>query len=52
MRALDQSIGFVLSGNAVTERKTSMRDYHIEQAADHLCTMELAAVEHGAHEDG
>lgn len=51
-RALDQSIGFALSRGAVTERKTSMRDYRIEQAADYLCTMELAAVKYGAHEDG
>lgn len=51
-RALDQPIGFVLSRGAVTERKTSMRCYRFEHAADYLCTMELAAVKYAAHEDG
>lgn len=51
-QALDQSIGFVLSRGTVTKRKTSMRDYRIEQAADYLCTIELAAVKYDAHEDG
>lgn len=51
-RALDQSIGFVLSKGAVERRKTSMADYRLEQVADYLCTIELAAVKYAAKEDG
>lgn len=50
--ALDQSIGFVLSKGVVERRKTSMTDYRLEQAADYLCTIELAAVKYAAKEDG
>lgn len=51
-RALDQSIGFVLSKGAVEMRRTSMTDYRLEQVADYLCTIELAAVKYEAKEDG
>ena len=51
-RALDQSIGFVLSKGVVERRRTSMTEYRPEQVADYLCTIELAAVKHSAHEDG
>lgn len=51
-RALDQSIGFVLSKGVVERRKTSMTDYRLEQVADYLCTIELAAVKYAAKENG
>lgn len=50
-QALDQSIGFVLSKGVVGRRKTSMTDCRLEQVADYLCTIELAAVEYAAKED-
>lgn len=51
-QALDQSIGFVLSKGVVERRKTSMTDCRLEQVADYLCTIELAAVNYGAREAG
>lgn len=51
-QALDRSIGFVLSKGAVERRKTSMADYRLEQVADYLCTIELAAVKYDAKENG
>lgn len=51
-QALDQSIGFVLSKGAVERRKTSMTDYRLEQVADYLCTIELAATKYEAKENG
>lgn len=51
-RALDQSVGFALSKNAVEQKRTSMTDYRLEQAADYLCTIELAAIKYAAKEDG
>ena len=51
-RALDDSLNFVLSAGVVKRRKTSMTDYRLEQVADYLCTIELAAVKYEAHEDG
>ena len=51
-RALDQSIGFVLSKGVVERRRTSMTEYRLEQVADYLCTIELAAVKYSALEDG
>ena len=51
-RALEDSIGFVLSAGVVQLRKTSMTDYRLEQIADYFCTIELAAVKYDAHEDG
>ena len=51
-QAIDQSIGFVLSKGVVVRRKTSMTDYRLEQVADYLCTIELAAVKYAAKENG
>lgn len=51
-QALDQSIGFVLSKGVVERRKTSMVDYRLEQVADYLCTIELAAIKYAAKENG
>ena len=51
-RALDESLNSVLSAGVVKRRKTSMTDCRLEQVADYLCTIELAAVKYEAHEDG
>ncbi len=51
-QALDQSVGFVLSKGVVERRKTSMTDYRLEQVADYLCTIELAAIKYAAKENG
>lgn len=51
-RALRDSIGFVLSKGAVERRRTTMTDYRLEQAADYLCTIELAAIKYASKEDG
>ena len=51
-QALDQSIGFVLSKGVVERRKTFMVDYRLEQVADYLCTIELAAIKYAAKEAG
>lgn len=50
-QALDKSIGFVLSKGVVERRKTSMTDYRLEQVADYLCTIELAAAKYEAKEN-
>ena len=51
-QALDQSVGSVLSKGVVERRKTSMTDYRLEQVADYLCTIELAAIKYSEKEDG
>lgn len=51
-RALDQSIGFALSREAVVRRASAMADYRLSQVADYLCTLELAALKYDAGEDG
>lgn len=51
-KALDQSFGFALSKGVLERRKTSMTDYRLEQAADYLCAIELAAIKYAAKEDG
>ena len=51
-KALDQSFGFALSKGVLERRKTSMTDYRLEQTADYLCTIELAAIKYAAKEDG
>lgn len=51
-RALRDSIGFVLSRGVVERRQTTMTDYRLKQAADCLCTIELAAIKYAAKEDG
>lgn len=51
-QAIDQSTNAVLSKGVVERRKTSMTDYRLEQVADYLCTIELAAVKYAAKENG
>lgn len=51
-RALRDSVGFVLSKGVVERRRTTMTDYRLEQVADYLCTIELAAIKYSAGEDG
>ena len=51
-QALDQSIGLCSQEEAVERRRTSMTDYRLEQVADYLCTIELAAIKYAAKEDG
>ena len=51
-RSLDQAITSMLAKGAVQRRKTSMTDYRLEQVADYLCTIELAAIKYNAKEDG
>ena len=51
-KALEESLNSILSKGVVHHRKTSMTDYRLEQVADYLCTIELAAVKYDAHEDG
>lgn len=51
-QAIDESLNSVLSAGVFLRRKTSMTDYRLEQVADYLCTIELAAVKYAAHEDG
>lgn len=51
-RALDQSVGFVLSKGVVERKRTAMADYRLEQVADYLCTIELAAIKYEAKEAG
>ena len=50
--ALVESLNFLLSAGVVQRRKTSMTDYRLEQVADYLCTIELAAIKYAAKEDG
>lgn len=50
--ALRDSLSFVLSKGTVERRRTTMVDYRLEQVADYLCTIELAAIKYAAHEDG
>lgn len=51
-RALYGAIEDKLFKDAVRRTKTTMTDYRLEQAADYLCTLELAALKYAAHEDG
>lgn len=51
-KALDASVAFALSKQAVISRKSSMQEYRLAQVADYLCTIELAAVKFAAKEDG
>lgn len=51
-RALDASVAFALSKQALVSRKSSMQEYRFAQVADYLCTIELAAVKYAAKEDG
>lgn len=51
-RALYGAIGDELSKEAVCRKWTIMTDYRLEQAADYLCTIELAALRYADKEDG
>ena len=51
-RALYGAIGDELFKDAVRRTKTTMTEYRLEQAADYLCTIELAALKYAAKEDG
>ena len=51
-KALNESLGFVLSTGVVKHRKTSMTEYRLAQVADYFCTIELAAVKYEASENG
>lgn len=51
-RALYGTIGDTLFKEAVRRTKTTMTDYRLEQAADYLCTIELAALKYAAKQDG
>ena len=50
--ALDESFNSALSKGVVKHKKTSMTDYRLEQAADYLCTIELARIKYDSHENG
>ncbi|TPF93035.1 hypothetical protein BG22_08160 [Bifidobacterium sp. UTBIF-78] len=49
--ALKASIGYALSKEAVVYRDAQPKDYRLEQAADLMCTVELAALKFDAGED-
>lgn len=51
-RALDESVSFALSKQAIEKRRTTMTEYRLAQVADYLCTVELAAVKYAAKEAG
>lgn len=49
--ALHRAIEFALSKQAVLYRNASPLDYRLAQVADFLCTLELAAIKYGNHEE-
>lgn len=51
-RSLDDAFGSVLGRLAVVQKRSTMEEYHLAQAADLLCTLELAAAKYDAREDG
>ncbi|MBQ9317142.1 MAG: ABC transporter, partial [Atopobiaceae bacterium] len=51
-KALDESVSFALSKQAIEKRRTTMTEYRLAQVADYLCTIELAAVKYAAREAG
>lgn len=50
--ALYDAVYEVLAKQAVVKRRTTMTEYRLSQAADYLCTIELAAVKYAAKENG
>nr|WP_289093848.1 hypothetical protein [uncultured Bifidobacterium sp.] len=48
--ALQASIGYALSKDAVVYRRADPKDYRLEQAADLMCTIELTALKFKAGE--
>ncbi|WP_304427497.1 DUF3800 domain-containing protein [uncultured Adlercreutzia sp.] len=51
-RALDDSVNFALSKQAVVQRRTTMAEYRLAQVADYLCAMELAALRYRTGDAG
>ena len=49
--ALHRAIEFALSRQAVLYRNASPLDYRLAQVTDFLCTLELAAIKYGNHEE-
>lgn len=50
--ALYDSVEFALSKQAIEKKRTTMTEYRLAQAADYLCTIELAAMKYTAKENG
>ncbi len=50
--ALNDSVEFALSKQAIERKRTTMTEYRLAQVADYLCTIELAAVKYAAKENG
>ena len=50
--ALYGAVNDELFKDAVRRTKTTMTEYRLEQAADYLCTIELAALKYATKEDG
>lgn len=51
-KALDGAIYSALPKEAVVKKHTTMTEYRLAQAADYLCTIELAAVKYAAKKNG
>ena len=49
--ALHAAIDYALSKDAIIYRKSSPKDYRLEQAADFLCMIELTALKYQAGKD-
>lgn len=49
-QALHAAIDYVLSRNAVLYRDASASDYHLQQVADFICTLELTDIKFEQHE--
>lgn len=49
-RALHAALEYEISAQALLCRKASPQDFRLSQAADYLCTLELAALKFDAHE--
>lgn len=49
--ALHGAIEFALSKQAILYKRASPSDYRLAQVADFLCTVELAAIKYGRHEE-
>lgn len=51
-QALHCAVSECLSKQAIIQKKSTMTEYRLEQVADYLCTIELAAMKYAAKEDG
>ena len=47
--SLHLAIGYALSKDAVVDRSAQPSEYRVSQAADYICTMELAAIKYAEH---